>query len=312
MGLEDQETRPRGGDGRLPALAARQHGLITSSQLAALGFAPSAIRARLWAGRLHRVHRGVYAVGHPGLTFEARCLAAVMATGNDGLLSHRAAAALWGLGRPPAEPFDVTTARRTREGSAGIRLHRVRRPPEATKIKGIPVTTVPRTLLDLAATAPASELERAVREAHAVRAVRAGELNAFVDRVANRPGAPALRQALGRSSTTRSALERAFLALCRRAGLEPPEINQIAAGLEVDFVWPDRGIVVETDGAATHATRHGFERDRERDATLARAGMRVLRFCDRQITRRPAEVVETLSAVGVPEESGRPRAPADR
>lgn len=294
-----KEKGPGGVEGRLAALAGRQHGLVTSRQLTALGVTYAAACKRARAGRLHRIHLGVYAVGHPGLTFEARCLAAVMAAGPCAVLSHRAAAALWQLCRPPAPPFDVITQRRSRHGPEGIRLHRVRGAPQVTRLRGTPVTTVAQTLLDLAATVPRHELERAIREAHAIRAVDREELRRFVRRAGGRPGAPALRDALGLTSATRSVLERRFLALCRRSGLEPPGVNESAAGVEVDFLWESHRLVVEVDGFTTHATRHGFESDREHEARLTQAGLQVLRFSDRQITQRPGEVLATLRAAGI-------------
>lgn len=293
--LTEQKTSPR--DVELAELAARQRGLVTRSQLAELGVRDGAIAARVRAGRLHRIHRGVYAVGHPGLTFEARCLAATLAGGPEAALSHRAATALWGLLPPSPEPFDVTTTQRGRQGAKGIVLHRSRHPPEATTHQGIRVTTIPRTLLDLAATTARHDLERAIREAQAQRLVTRDILLAFMDRSPGRPGVPALSKAVGGGEVTRSALERSFLALIDHAGIARPEVNVRVAGLEVDFLWRHERLVVETDGFAAHATHHGFERDREREAVLARAGLRMQRFSWRQVTERPREVTNTLLAL---------------
>lgn len=281
----------------MAALAARQHGLVTTRQLVTLGFPSSAILRRVRAGRLHLVHRHVYAVGHRGLSFDARCLAAVMAGGAGSALTARAALALWGVLAQPPEPFDVTTVKRSREGAPGIVLHRPRRPPQIASHRGVPVATIPQALLDLAATRPGHELDRAIREAHATGRVNRVWLEMFVEQAAGRPGAPALRRALGLQGNTRSRPERRLLALCRRAGIERPQVNQEVAGLEVDFFWPQHGLVVEADTFATHGTRHAFERDRRRDAILARAGVRVLRFSDLQIDQAQAMVVDTLHAV---------------
>lgn len=293
--LTEQKTSPR--DVELAELAARQRGLVTRSQLAELGVRDSAVAARVRAGRLHRILRGVYAVGHPGLTFEARCLAATLAGGPEAALSHRAATALWGLLPPSPEPFDVTTTQRGRDGAKGIVLHRSRHPPEATTHQGIRVTTIPRTLLDLAATTARRDLERAIREAQAQRLVARDTLLSVVDHHTGRPGALALRTAVGRGEVTRSTLERCFLALIESAGIPRPEVNARVAGLEVDFLWRHHGLVVETDGFASHATHHGFERDREREAALARAGLRMQRFSWRQVTEWPRQVTATLRAL---------------
>lgn len=231
-----------------------------------------------------------------------------MAVGSDAALSHLAAAALWHLLPYPPQPFDVTTARRNLRGPAGVRLHRPRHPPQTTRHRGVPVTTVPQTLLDLAASRPRRELERAIREAHARWLVWPQTLVRFVASAKGRPGAPALREAVGLEGPSRSAFERKFLALCRRQRLPLPLVNTPVAEETVDFFWPAQRLVVETDGYATHSTRDGFEHDRRLDATLARAGIRVQRFSWRQLTERPGEVVSTLQALGVLK-LGRP--PAD-
>lgn len=294
--VERHKRRPR--DPALASLASRQHGLVTTRQLRALGFGGPAILRRVEAGRLHIVHRRVYAVGHPGLSFDARCMAAVMAAGQETGLASPAAVALWHCLPPPPEPFDVVSSRRNRRGPDGIVLHRPRQPPELTRIRGIPVLTLPHALLDLAARRPQAELDRAIREAYATGRADHDRLIAFAQQHApGRPGAPALRQALGLQAGTRSRVERQFLALCRRVGIEIPLRNQRVAGLQVDFHWPQHGLVVETDTFATHGTRHAFERDRQREAILARAGIRTLRFSDTQIERTETVVGDTLRAL---------------
>lgn len=169
-----------------------------------------------------------------------------------------------------------------------------------TRDRGVPVTTVHRSLLDFATVATQFELERAIREAHAQWLVRYEELVRFAEQATSCPGAPALREALGLEAGARSRFERDFVDLCRAHGLELPLLNQEVAGVDVDFCWPAHALVVETDGYGTHATRHGFERDRENDAKLAQAGIRVPRFSRRQIKQRAASVVATVTSLGVP------------
>lgn len=222
-----------------------------------------------------------------------------MAAGSDSGLSHRAGTAPWGLTREPPEPFDVTTTRRSRDGPATIRLHRPRNAPAFTRHRGVPVTTVAQTLLDFATVATQDELERAIREAHARWLITHRQIQAFASHAQGRPGAPALREALGQEGASRSRTERAFLALCRTHRLEEPIQNVRVAGVPVDFYWPQHDLVVESDGYATHASRHGFEHDHELDAHLARHGIRTQRFSDRQVGRRPNQVVSTVTALGV-------------
>jgi hypothetical protein len=170
-------------------------------------------------------------------------------------------------------------------------------PRDRTSRDGIPVTTVPRTLLDLAEVLPGDRLERAVEEADRLHLLHAKELSRMMERSPGRHGLKLLRavlEAYRLPSHTRSELERAFLDVVQGAGLPPPTTNALVAGFEVDAVWLDRKVVVELDGFAYHGTRQAFERDRERDATLQIAGYRVLRLTWRRIRSDPAGVVRVL------------------
>lgn len=265
--------------------------------------------ARLESGRLHRLHPGVYAVGHAALSTEGRYLAAVCAGGPDAALSHRSAAACWGLLRvQPRAAVDVTTARRSRKPAPGVLLHRTRRlaGEEVTRRAGVPVTSVARTVLDLADCVTLHELERCVHEAAVLRILAPAELTAVLARANGRRRLATLRALLEEPpAPTRSALEDRFLALCRDAGLPSPEAGVRLAGMEVDFLWPSHRLVVEVDGFAFHGTRAAFERDRRRDAALARAGHRVARFSWRQVTASAEEVSTTVRALlGFPVDIG--------
>lgn len=172
------------------------------------------------------------------------------------------------------------------------------RAEEVTVHDRVPVTTVARTMLDLAATFPRRTVERALDQAEVLRVFDLGALHAVVEAHRGRPGAPLLGAVLEQhvvgETVSRSALEEAFLALCACYGIARPRVNTRVAGLEVDFHWPRRRLVIEVDGFAFHRTRAAFERDRERDAILAAAGIRVLRFSHRQVTLRPVEVAAAL------------------
>ena len=268
-------------------LATRQHGVVCRRQLLALGLGPSAVDRWLAGGALHRMHAGVYAVGHRAIGPHGRWMAAVLACGPDAVLSHASAAALWGLRPTGRAAVDVTAPGRSRHGRAGIAVHRVRRldPADRAEREAIPVTTVARVLLDLAGVLGPRELERALEAAERLRLLDVGALEATIRRS---PG-----RRLGRLATAiaeerepppvRSELERRFLDVCEDAGLPPPAVNAMVEGLEVDAVWRGSRLVVELDGHAFHGTRAAFERDRERDATLQLAGYRVLRLTHRRL-----------------------------
>jgi very-short-patch-repair endonuclease len=289
-------------DRRVAELAASQHGVVARDQLRALGLTDTMIAWRVRAGRLHRVRRAVYAVGHPALTPHGRWLAAVLALGPGARLSHGSAGALWDLRRSSASSIDVTVPGSGRRASPGVRTHRVRRnePDEATIHRGIAVTTPARTVLDLAGDLPRRGLERVLDRAEELRLTDRRALAAIAAAHHGHRGAGPLRRALADhvagTTLTRSALEERMLALCREHGLARPRVNHWVAGLEVDFLFEAQRVVIETDGWAHHRTRAAFERDRDRDAALARAGHRVLRFTHRQLADDPRAVAATIAA----------------
>jgi very-short-patch-repair endonuclease/predicted transcriptional regulator of viral defense system len=284
----------------IAALAERQHGVISATQLASLGVAQRAVSHRVAAGRLHRLHRGVYAVGHTVLGARGRWMAAVLACRPDAVLSHASAAALWDLRASAARLIDVTVLGTTGRKRPGLRIHRSRdlRPDEVTIHHGIPTTTPARTLLDLAAILQRRPLEKALDQAEIRELTDYPALDALARAHPGHHGAGRLRRALqthhADTTVTKSELEERFLALCRRAGLPNPRVNAWVAGLEVDFAFEAAGVVVETDGWDVHRTRDAFERDRARDAALTRAGYRTLRFTHRQLANDPHQVAATL------------------
>jgi very-short-patch-repair endonuclease len=224
----------------------------------------------------------------------------VLAAGPGAALSHASAAALWEIRPTSATRIDVSVQSAAGRGKRpGLRIHRAAslRADELTVQQGIRVTTVARTLLDLASSLPRRALERALDQAEIRDLYDRRELEAIARVHAGERGARRLQQALdadGEPTLTDSELEELMLALCREQKLEQPIPRAWVAGLRVDFLFAASRLVVETDGYRYHRTRRAFERDRERDAILARAGYRTLRFTHRQLTREPTMVADTI------------------
>jgi very-short-patch-repair endonuclease len=280
-------------------LAARQHGVVTRRQLVALGVSETMVRDRSATERLLRLHRGVYAVGHAQLRPEGRWLAAVLAAGPDAALSHRSAAALHGIRESDA--IDVTTTRRVKV--RGVLIHRttVLGVHDVTTRRGVQVTTLERTLVDLAAILPAAKVGKLLREIDRLGRLNAAALRDALGRTSGRggPGRRALRAALDEhtrlaTSLTRSELEDTFIALLDAHDLPRPLTNHKIAGMEVDAAWLDQRLAVELDGWAYHYDRASFEEDRARSARLAVAGWTLLRFTHAQVVDGPRQVAETL------------------
>ena len=303
IGME-QEPATAAVDRRIADLAARQHGVVGARQLLALGLGRGAIEHRVRAGRLHRLHRGVYAVGHPRIASKGRYMAAVLACGPDAVLSHVSAADLWELLDSSASSVHVTVPSGGGRGRReAIVLHRSRglSEDEVTVHDGFPITSVARTLLDLAATIAPGPLKRAVERSLIVRRFDLRAVRAVLARHANSRCTRSLSEIVANlhdePSLTRSELEGFFRDLCDEHSLPRPQINQVVEGLTVDFLWSDHRLIVETDGRAVHGTPAAFERDRARDAKLMVAGYRVVRFTYRQIVHEPETVARTLLAL---------------
>src|SRR4051812_9483466 len=301
----------RGLDGAVAEVAARQHGVISITQLFEIGLTHRMIEWRVAAGWLHRIHHGVYAVGHPHLSREGRWMAATLACGPGAVLSHQSAAAHLGIRSTDTSRIDVSSPRRAGRARDGITVHsgETLGPPDVTVVREIPCTTIPRTIFDLSAVLNRDALEYMLHRAEAAPSpIDFGELATLLDRFPGRPGTPRLRSLLGRpaditDSRAKSALERAFLSLCRGAGLPRPRVNAwvplptAAGGLEVDFTWPDHMLAVETDSARFHETTRARRNDPTRDRALMLAGWRVVRYTWWDVMSDRGHVASELAAL---------------
>lgn len=288
-------------DSLIAGIARRQHGTVTRSQLLAAGVSISAIRLRHRDGRLRALHAGVYATGPGPLTRRGRWLAAVLAVGAGAVLSHRSAAALLDLRPTATSLIDVTVpggSRRRRRDHLRIHTTRPFHPDDATVVDGIPVTSVERTLLDLAVILPLPQLRRAHEQAERLRCVDHTKLRALLARSTGRRGLGALRRvaAIDPEPGTRlkSELEQEFRDLVEASGLPAYLPNTVVAGYEVDAYWPAARLVVELQSRTWHTDPQAFERDHAKRAELMAAGDTVLALTYEQVTRRPKETVHTL------------------
>lgn len=261
-----------------------------------LGFDREAVRRMVRAGRLHRLYRGVYAVGHRAVSLKGKLLAAVYASGDGAVLSHHDAAWLWRLWRGTGRrSIHVTVTAKGRRGQGRVELHCVRdlHPDDVAIVDGIPVTSVARTLLDMADVLPVQHLKRLFEEAERLRIFDLRAMEGVCARGNGRRGVgrarAATRDAHPDPPWTRSELEREFLDFCREEGLPEPSVNVWVAGQEVDMAWLDRPVVVELDSYEYHRGREAFERDRVRSAELAVAKIPAIRVTERRLTdeRRP-------------------------
>lgn len=296
--MQSSDSYGRSDDTRLANLAFRQHGVVALLQLLALGYTERMICSRVRKGQLHRLYRGVYAVGHVRLTYRGHWLAAVMACGSGALLSHRAAAALHDLRTVPVGLIDVAAP--TRHAIAGVRCHFVREihPEDMTRVDGIPVTSIERTTLDQAEVLGLQQL-RTLLEAIQRRGLF--DLNGFaamIVRNRGRHGLHPLRQALDQLADdppwTQSQLERRFLELIREQGFPEPQANVIVHGKLVDLYWQDHRVVVELDSWTHHRQRPSFDGDRRQDTKMVVAGLRPIRVTQRHITHERADLLADL------------------
>lgn len=282
---------------KIADLAARQHGVVSVGQMAELGLSKDQIFWEASIGRLHRIHQGVYAVGHRALSRQGKCLAAVLSCDHGSLLSHRSAAWLWGL-TTYWSPIVEVTATGPKETRPAIRVHSAQAltPDDRDVFEDVPVTAVPRTLLDYAAVNPAflgSVLEKTEHR---------GLLDLFaVDHLLARSrgfrGVARLRDALETyrvPAFTRSHLERRFLALVRRANLPQPSMNFFIAGYELDAYWPSERFAVELDTYDYHGDPRAFEADRLRQEDLKLAGIEMTRITGARMDREPEAVIARL------------------
>jgi hypothetical protein len=280
-------------------LAGRQHGLVAHHQLRRLGFSSGSIARSTKALRLHRVHRGVYSVGHSVISDRGRCLAAVMASGRGAVVSHGAAAWLWGLLPSCPKAIDVTVGRHGGK-RPDIALHHSSTlvPEEHGRFGPIPVTALPRTLLDLAATTSPRLTWNVVDRAERRDVLDLDGIDAMLKRRAGHRGAARLRQALGiyrEPGFFRARSERLFRWLVKKAGLPIPLLNTWVGKFEIDAYWEEERFAVEIDGWETHRTRRAFENDRLRQEEMKLAGIDMVPISARRIETEPAVVGRRLA-----------------
>jgi len=280
-------------------LTRHQHGVVSSDQLQEVGYTRQAIYHRIRTGRLHPLHRGVYAVGRPHVTDHGRWMAAVIACGAGAVLSHSSAAALWRIGSEARGLVELSLPSLSRRCRPGLQIHQrpSLRDADMTVELGIPVTTPIQTLIDMALRLDRGGVERMVNEADKYNLVHPPELRRELDKRIGERGATPLRQLLDRRTfrLTKDELERRFLPLARQAGLPVPLTGQWVNDFEVDFYWPDLDLVVETDGLRYHRTPAEQARDRLRDQAHTAAGLTQLRFTHEQVRYEPAYVREILA-----------------
>ena len=285
-------------------IAARQRGVITRYQLRRLGLRDSAITDRIAAGKLHRLHRGVYLVGHAVPPFGAREMGAVLACGTGSAVSHVSAGALFEWVEENAGPVDISLPSRSRRSRDGIRVHRpTSLAPEDIGLfdNTIPITSPVRTVIDLASVLAYRPLERAVHEATAQRVVTRDQI---AERLDGQRGAANLATIIavdGGLTLTRSEAEELLLALVRSAGLPRPLVNAKLHGYLVDFYWPDYRLVVEIDSGRWHGKPEALERDHRKNARLRSKGLDVIRYMYSQLQRdRDFVVAELARATAAP------------
>lgn len=289
-------------------MARRQHGVVTRRDLLKLGFSSTAIEHRLATGRLRPVSRGVYTVGWPLTDRKQGWMAAVLVCGEGALLSHGSAAALWGIGPEGAGPVDVSIRRHCGVSRPGISARVRPRLPErdVTERHGIPVTTPVRTLIDQATELAPNRLERMVNEADKHDVIDPEALREALDDYAGERGIKPLRALLDRLTFRLSdtELEVLFRPIAAKAGLPTPLTKEMVNDFEVDFYWPDLGLVVETDGWRYHRTASAQTRDALRDQIHTASGLTPLRFSHYQVKYEPRHVCDVLSRTAANLRSG--------
>jgi very-short-patch-repair endonuclease len=273
---------------------------VQRAQLLDSGVSRHTITTGIANGHLHRVHRGVYLVGHTALAPLAREQAALLACGDGAVVSHWSAAYVWGLTERCPDLVHVTLVGRRCRPKDGICVHTTARLDrrDIRRRRGITLTAPARVLVDLAADATLRQLEELVGEARVNGLLREGDLENTLERAGAKAGvaqARAFLQAESEPSLTRSKAERLMRRLVQRAGLPTPRTNARVAGYEVDFVWPAQRVIVEIDGYRFHGHRSAFERDRRKGLALAGAGYTVIRISWRQLVHDPLLVAAELA-----------------
>jgi hypothetical protein len=283
----------------------RQSGVVSLEQLLLIGFTYQMIRARVRRGLLIPLYRGVFAVGHRSLVPRAHLLAALLACGPDCFLSHRSAAAVWGLREINTRSIDVTVPRAKGFARKGLVIHRTSIPLDRIEVRGrgdLRVSSVPRMLIELAPREKPAELNRLITQA-----VRRGVLDIeAVERALathrRRPGAGKLARAFQDyrpKPDRKSELERAFDALIAGTDIPEPLRNVVYDGWELDCYWPDAKFAVELDGRPYHIAVRDQDKDKYKDAKLMVAGVTVMRIPDRRFELDRQGVLEDVRKMTV-------------
>jgi very-short-patch-repair endonuclease len=277
-------------------VAGAAFGVVTRVELLDAGVTRDEIAYRLEIGALIPEYPGVYRVGHRAPSIEATYIAAVRACGDRALLSGRAAGFVFALLKGTAPPPEVLTP--TERRVKGVKTRRARSidPRDATKWRGIPITTIARTLVDLAAVLDSGDLARACHEAGVRHHITPAQVGAVLARRRNSPGARKLRRILhGDVPVTLSVLERGFLALLRERGLPLPQTNRPAGGRRVDCRWPEHRLTVELDSYQFHSSRHAWEQDRHREREARARGDEFRRYTYGDVFEDPRYMLTELT-----------------
>jgi very-short-patch-repair endonuclease len=284
---------------RTADLAARQYRVVTRQQLIALGYTEEMINHDLETGRLQAWHQSVFAVGHRPLSRHALCMASVLFRGEGALISYQSAVWLWGLERTLEIPVHVSVRWRGHAQDA-IGLHHcpTLRDEDIAETESLPVTAIPRTLLDYASVAKGYRLERAVDRADRLGLLDLAAIDRITDEVRGHRGRGPLRRAMviyRESGFTRSGGEKRMLAALADSGVRRPTVNNFINGYELDFYWEEERLAVELDSWEQHRDRRSFEEDRKRQEELAMAGIEIIRITGRRLKREPRKVARRIA-----------------
>lgn len=293
-------------DRALAEIAKGQHGVVARSQVTGLGVAGNTVDRWIRSGRLHRLHSGVYAVGHTAISRQGRWMAAVLASGDGAVLSHRSATALWGIWGSGTGEIHVTTPRKSRS-QRPIRRHCSAIPDDEREVvDGIPVTSTARAILDLAGEGGEAAAEAALRESEYLGIYSRAPLPTLLERYPRHPGRQPSTEALERvrddpGGRLRSPLEELLLPFLDAHSIPRPRLNAwVTLGEErfqVDCLWSEARLVGELDGWKAHGTKGAFRKDRKRDRRLAAVGFRIVRITEGQVLGEPAAVAADLHAL---------------
>jgi very-short-patch-repair endonuclease len=290
-------------DRALADLARRQHGVVGRDEVLALGLEPGAIKRRIQGGRLHVIHRGVYAVGHTAITRRGRWMAAVLASGDGAVLSHRSATALWGIWGAGTGETHVTVPRKSRSGRSIRRHFSILPDDEQEIVDGISVTSAARAVLDLAGDKGEAAAETALREMEYLRIYGPVSLPTLLERYPRHRGTAIVEVCLDRlrddpGGRIRSPLEEAFLPFLDARRISRPRVNAWLSvddhRYQVDCLWPDVRLIAELDGWKSHGTKRAFRKDRRRDRRLEARGFTVIRITEDQVLDEPSDLAADL------------------